>query len=250
MKTLIVLDGEDRVHVQLNRPEVRNAIDDVMASELTEVCADLERHPRILILTGSSEPERGVFAAGADIGQLIERRRDQALRGINSRLFARIADLPMPVIAAIDGYALGGGAELAYAADFRIATARSKIGNPETGLGILAAAGGAWRLAELVGEPVAKEMLLAGRVLTAQEALELHLVTEIHEPAALAAAADTLADRIVSQDPLAIQLTKKVFHAPRAAHPLIDEIAQGVLFESDAKHQRMQAFLEKREAKK
>ena len=83
----------------------------------------------------------------------------------------------MPVIAAIDGFALGGGAELAYAADFRIATPRAKIGNPETGLGILAAAGAGWRLVELVGEPLAKEILLTGKVLDGAEAMAVRLVT-------------------------------------------------------------------------
>jgi enoyl-CoA hydratase len=246
VKTLIVLEDEDRVHVQLNRPDARNAIDDVMVAELHEICVDLERHPRILILSGSSAPDRAVFAAGADIGRLVERTRDDALRGINSQLFTRIASLPMPVIAAMDGYALGGGAELAFAADFRIATPRTTIGNPETGLGILAAAGATWRLVELVGEPIAKELLLAGRVLGAAEALALHLVTELHEPDRLIGAANALADRIARQDPLAIRLTKKVMHAPRAAHPFIDELAQSVLFEAPAKHDRMRAFLDKK----
>src|SRR5690606_8184049 len=138
-----------------------------------DVCALAEREPRVLVLFGHSTPERGVFAAGADIAQLAQRRRADALRGINSGLFRRIAQLPMPAVAAVDGVALGGGAELAYAADFRIATPRARFGNPEPGLGIAAAAGAAWRLAELVGEPVAKEVLLAGRVLTAEEALDL-----------------------------------------------------------------------------
>jgi enoyl-CoA hydratase len=246
VKTLIVLEDEDRVHVQLNRPDVRNSIDDVMVAELHQVCSDLEQRPRILILSGSSEPDRAVFAAGADISRLVERTRDDALRGINSQLFTRIASLPMPVIAAMDGYALGGGAELAFAADFRIATRRTTIGNPETGLGILAAAGATWRLVELVGEPIAKELLLAGRVLDADEAFALHLVTELHEPDQLIVAANALADRIARQDPLATRLTKKVIHAPRAAHPFIDELAQSVLFEAPAKHDRMRAFLDKK----
>ena len=146
------------------------------------------------LLVGSG----GTFAAGADIAQLRERRRDDALAGINSGIFDRIHKLPMPVIALIDGYALGGGAELAYACDFRIGTPTTKIGNPEPGLGILAAAG------------------------------------------------HRLADRITAQAPLAVRLTKSVFHAPRDAHPLIDDIAQAVLFETEEKHDRMTSFLERR----
>jgi len=240
--TLLIEEREDRLTVLLNRPEVRNAIDQTMVDELHLVCAELERNPKVLIIAGTE----GVFASGADIGQLRERRRDDALQGINSTIFVRIAKLPMPVIAALDGYCLGGGAELAYAADFRIGTPSVRIGNPETGLGILAAAGASWRLKELVGEPKAKEILLAGAVLRAEEALRISLITEIHEAPELMDAAHKLADRIGRQDPLAVRITKSVFHAPAEAHPLIDTLAQGILFESQAKFDRMQAFLDKK----
>jgi enoyl-CoA hydratase len=248
--TLLISEGGDRVHVRLHRPEVRNAIDAAMATELHAVCAHLEATPKILILSGTeADPVAGtkaIFASGADIAQLRERRRDDALAGINSGLFDRIAKLPMPVIAALDGFALGGGAELAYAADFRIGTAGLRMGNPETGLGIMAAAGATWRLRELVGEPLAKEILLAGRTLTGSECLRAGLITELVEPATLLEAAHGLADRIARQNPLAVRLTKAVFHSPREVHPFIDNLAQSVLFESGAKFERMQAFLNKR----
>lgn len=243
---LSVEEQGDRVVVLLNRPEVRNAIDQQMVDELHIVCAALEQNPRILIIGGVD----GVFASGADIGQLRERRRDDALQGINSTVFARIAKLPLPVIAAVDGYCLGGGAELAYAADFRIGTPDVKIGNPETGLGILAAAGASWRLKELVGEPVAKQILLAGKILNAEEALAVNLITGIHAAGDLLGAAHSLADRIARQDPLAVRITKSVFHAPAEAHPLIDQLAQGILFESQAKFDRMQAFLDRNAERK
>lgn len=243
--TLKIEERGDRLVVLLNRPEVRNAIDQQMVDELHAVCAALEQTPKVLIIAGTE----GVFASGADIAQLRERRRDDALQGINSTIFVRVAKLPMPVIAALDGYCLGGGAELAYAADFRIGTPGVRIGNPETGLGILAAAGASWRLKELVGEPVAKEMLLAGTVLRAERALALNLITEIHEAPELMEAAHALADRIGKQDPLAVRITKSVFHAPAGAHPLIDQLAQGILFESQAKFDRMQAFLDKKSDK-
>ncbi|MBX3116837.1 MAG: enoyl-CoA hydratase/isomerase family protein [Cryobacterium sp.] len=239
---LRVEERDDRVHVVMNRPEVRNAIDQQMVDELHEVCGRLESEPKLLIISGAG----GTFASGADIRQLRERGRKEALEGINTRIFQRIAALPMPVIAAVDGYALGGGAELAYAADFRIASTRAKFGNPEVGLGILAGAGATWRLLELVGEPVAKEVLLASRILTAEEALALRLVSEVHEPEALISAADALADRILANDPTALMATKRVLAAPRAAHPQIDLDEQAELFESPAKFERMTAFLEKR----
>lgn len=246
---LVAQEQDDRLHISLDRPEVRNAIDATMVEELHAVCSHLERVPKILIISGTTVDGRGIFASGADIAQLRERRREDALAGINSQIFDRLHNLPMPVIAAIDGVALGGGAELAYAADFRIATARLRLGQPETGLGIIAAAGGMWRLRELVGEPVALEILLAGRILDAEEALALHLVTEIHAPEDLLAAAHALADRIAQQDPLAVRISKRVFSAPRSAHPYIDDLAQAVLFESQAKFDRMQAFLDRKNPK-
>lgn len=248
--TLLVEEREDRLAVRLHRPEVKNAIDQTMVDELHAMCAHLERTPKVLILSGTSgDPEtgtKGIFASGADIAQLRERRRDDALAGINSGIFDRIARLPMPVIAALDGFALGGGAELAYAADFRIGTPELRMGNPETNLGIMAAAGATWRLKELVGEPLAKEILLAGKVLRGEDCLRVGLVTELVEGPALLHAAHALADRIAAQDPLAVRISKSVFHAPREAHPIIDTLAQGMLFESPAKFDRMQAFLDRK----
>ncbi|WGW11165.1 enoyl-CoA hydratase/isomerase family protein [Saxibacter everestensis] len=240
--TLIMRETDNGIHIRLNRPEVRNAIDSEMAEELHRVCVLLESDPRVLTIAGSA----GIFAAGADIGQLRERRRADALRGINARLFVRIQQLPMPTIAVIDGHALGGGAELAYACDFRIGSPRTRIGNPETGLGIIAGAGASWRLAELIGEPKAKEILLAGRVLNAEESFELHLLNELVPSDELDAAAESLCEKISRQAPLAVQLTKRALHAPRDAHPLIDEISQAVLFETEEKERRMTAFLNRK----
>jgi enoyl-CoA hydratase len=152
----------------------------------------------------------------------------------------------MPSIALLDGFAIGGGAELAYACDFRLGSTRTRIGNPEPGLGILAAAGATWRLKELVGEAVAKEILLAGRMLTAEESLEVHLLSEVVEPEQLLEAGHRWADRIAGQVPLAVRLTKAVFHAPAEAHPFIDDLAQAVLFETEEKYERMTAFLERK----
>lgn len=239
---LLVEETTDRTVLRLNRPDVRNAIDQQMVDELHAACARLEAEPRVALIIGAG----GTFAAGADIAQLRERRGGDALRGINSGVFDRIRRLPMPTIALIDGYALGGGAELAYACDFRLGTPSAKIGNPEPGLGILAAAGAGWRLAELVGEPVAKEILLAGRILDADEAHAVRLLNEIVGDGDLLAAGHRWADRIVGQAPLAVRLTKSLFHAPREAHPLIDDIAQAVLFETQDKHDRMTAFLKRR----
>jgi enoyl-CoA hydratase len=238
---LLIEEYDDRVVLRLNRPEVKNAIDQATVDALHAACADLERSPRVAVITGAD----GIFAAGADLAQLRGRRRADGPAGINSGVFDRIRRLPMPTIALVDGYALGGGAELAYACDFRIGTPRVKIGNPEPGLGILAAAGATWRLRELVGEPLAKEILLAGRILGAEEAHQARLLNEVVEPADLEAAGQRWVERITRQAPLAVRLAKSVFHAPREAHPFVDDVAQAVLFETQDKHDRMTAFLER-----
>lgn len=244
--TMRITESGDRLYAQLNRPEVRNAIDAQMVAELHEICAHLEAEPKILILSGTSVKGRGIFASGADIGQLRQRRRNEALRGINSAVFDRIARLPMPVIALLDGYALGGGAELAWAADFRIGTPDVKVGQPETGLGIIPAAGALWRLKELTSEAVAKEILFAGRILSADEALAHGLVSSVVAPEDLVDAGHDLAERIGRQDALAVHVAKRVFAMPREAHPYVDDLAQAILFESEEKFRRMQDFLDRK----
>ncbi|HKS47468.1 MAG TPA: enoyl-CoA hydratase-related protein [Amycolatopsis sp.] len=242
-ETLEVTEHADRVVVTLNRPAARNAINAAMIAELHDVCTLLERQPRLLLLTGAG----GTFAGGADIAELRERGRNEALQGINSRLFDRIARLPLPSVAAIDGYALGGGAELAYACDIRLATSSAVFGNPEPGLGILAAAGACWRLAELAGKSVAKQVLLGGRRLGAEEALRFGLVADIVAPEALLDEAHRVLDRMAASSQAALRLTKLVLDAP-GAHPVADDLAQAVLFESEDKRDRMTRFLERRKS--
>lgn len=240
---LKIEDHGTHVLATLNRPDKRNAIDQELIDAFHTLCEQLEEQPRTLVLRG----EGGTFAAGADIAQLRERRADDALAGINTRAFMRIHALPMPVVAVIDGYALGGGAELAYAADIRVGTQSLKIGNPETGLGIIAAAGASWRLRELVGEPLAAELLLTGRVLNAEQALDAGLVTQLHSDADEAlSAAVKIAERIAKLDPAATQATKRVLQAPRNAHPQVDLDEQAILFESPEKMRRMTEFLERK----
>ncbi|WP_394553590.1 enoyl-CoA hydratase/isomerase family protein [Agromyces sp. MMS24-JH15] len=239
---LVIVAGRDRVVATLNRPEARNAIDQAVVDALHALCAQLEAIPRVLILTGAD----GVFASGADIAELRDRRAADALRGINTAAFQRVRALPMPVIAAIDGYALGGGAELAYAADLRLGTPSTRIGNPETGLGIIPAAGATWRLPQLVGEARAAELLLTGRILDADTALAWGLLNAVHPAEELLAAAHALADRIVANDALATRYAKRALQAPAAEHPRLDLESQAELFERPEKHDRMTAFLERR----
>ena len=177
-----------------------------------------------------------MFASGADIAQLCERGRDDALAGINLRLFDRLRGLPMPTIAAVDGYALGGGAELAYTCNLRIATPRTAFGQPEPRLGIIAGAGATYRLVRLVGESVAKQVLLAGVQLSAQRALELGLVHSVVEPGQLLEAARQLAAQMLKSSGIALRMTKLAVDAAPEAHPQIDLAIQAMLFEDDEKY--------------
>lgn len=240
---VLIEEQDDRVVATLNRPEKRNAIDQATIDALHDLCQLLEDNPKTLIITGAG----GIFAAGADIAQLRERGASEALEGINTRAFMRIRELPMPVIAVVDGYALGGGAELAYAADIRLGTQTTKFGNPETGLGIIATAGATWRLREIVGEAIAAEMLLTGRTLNADQSFAARLITHIDDNRDKAMArAHKIADNIAKLGAQATQATKRVHLAPRDAHPEIDLQEQSVLFESEDKQQRMSAFLDRR----
>ena len=230
------------VTVVLDRPEARNALSHAMISVLHNVCADLERNPRPLVLRSSGS----IFAAGADISELLQRDSSAALLGINSTLFSRIHQLPLPTIAVVNGAAIGGGAELAYACDYRLGTSGASFSNPEPSLGIMAAAGATHRLAALIGEGIAKDVLLFGRSLNAEDALRSGLLNRIVAESNVDEAVEELLQRIAGSSALALQLTKTTLHAPLAAHPAIDTVAQAVLFDQPEKHKRMTAFLERK----
>jgi enoyl-CoA hydratase len=242
--SLRIEERADRLVVTLHRPDKRNAIDEAMVAALHEVCGRLEHDPRLLLLTGGSD---GIFAAGADIAQLRGRGRLDALAAINSALFARLRALPLPTVAAVDGPALGGGAELSYACDLRVCTSRAFFGQPEVRLGILAGAGATHRLPALVGEARAKELLFTGRRVAAPEALAIGLVNRVvDEPNDLLGVAHSLLDEIAKASPLALRLTKMAVDAPAGAHPQLDLVSQAVLFEDEDKRRRMTAFLDRK----
>jgi enoyl-CoA hydratase len=189
-------------------------------------------------------PPPGIFAAGADIAELRDRDADAALLGINANLFEKLEAHRWPTIAAIDGAALGGGCELALACDLRIASDRAFFGQPELALGIMAGAGGNWRLAQAAGQQVARRMLYAGARLSAAEALDAGLVDEL--AADPAEAARTLAGAITRQSWRALELTKLALRSHRPATTTFDVAAQALLFTSQDKYDRMTAFLERR----
>jgi len=245
---LIAREGPLAV-LTLNRPEKRNAIDRAMVEALHAALDQLAEDPELgcLILTGAGEQ---AFAAGADIAELRERGRFDALAGINSRLFHKVEQFPTPVIAAIRGWALGGGCELALACDLRVAGESARFGQPEVSLGILPGAGASQRLPRLVGLGVAKELIFTGRIIDAAEALRIGLVSRVVPDDQLLDAARGLAAAITANGTLAVRLAKIALNASHRTGSdvgfTIEALAQASCFESDDKRQRMTAFLEQR----
>jgi enoyl-CoA hydratase len=229
--------------VGLDRPAKHNALDEAMVTRMRTVLDEARRQPCVLVVHSRTP---GMFAAGADIAELVERDADAALRGINARLFEHLERHPWPTVAAVDGPALGGGCELALACDLRLASTRARFAQPELALGIIAGAGANWRLAQTVGLPTARRMLYTGEVLDAEAALRAGLVDAVHEPGALIEEAVALGERIATRSWRALELTKAALGAHRPATTESDLVAQAELFGSEEKHERMTRFLDER----
>ncbi len=236
--------------ITLDRPEVRNAINLQMVEEMHTALEALERREDVhaLVLTGAGGK---AFAGGADIAELRDRRATDAAKAINGRLFSRVERFPRPTVAAVVGFALGGGCELALCCDFRIAGDSSRFGQPEVNLGIMAAAGGTRRLPALVGLAHARRLLLSGAVIDAAEALRIGLVDRVVLDADIPAAVAAWLAPILAAAPEAVRLTKASLLARAhgaSEHHLerLDVEHQMRLFEHPDKLARMDAFLAKR----
>jgi len=238
----------DAVLVTLNAPERRNAIDQQMVDGLHEVL-DAHWHDEsvaALVLTGAGDK---AFAAGADIAQLRERTSRDALKAINSGIFERIEEFPAPVIAAVRGFALGGGCELAIACDLRVLGESARLGQPEVKLGIIPAAGGTYRLPRLIGLGRARELVFTGRLVDAQEALRLGIANVVVADAEVVDKALALAAEIGANGRLAVRGAKRAINAlsrpGQENAQAFESSVQAVLFDSDDKKARMDAFLKK-----
>lgn len=233
--------------VTLRRPDVKNAINKAMVAELTHAFDSMRDSDIGCVILSGAGPD---FAAGADIAELRERKALESLAAINSALFAKIENFPAPVIAAVRGYALGGGCELTLACDIRLAGESAQFGQPEVNLGIIPAAGGTQRLPRIVGLGRAKELVLTGFIIDAQEAYRIGLANKVHPDAEVMAAARKMAITIIKKGPLAVRMAKAALN--QSARMGLDSglafesTAQALLFESEDKHKRMTDFLEKK----
>jgi enoyl-CoA hydratase len=246
----VLVERKEKIAVlTINRPSKRNALNLAVVRALEENLDTLalDGELRALVLRGAGTK---AFVAGADIGELKERGAEESLAGINAKLFQKVEEFPLPIVAACHGWSLGGGMELAMACDIRVASASARFGQPELNLGILPAAGGMHRLPALVGMGMAKDLVLTGRILNADEALRAGLVSRVVSDDRIFEEAIELAKAIANMAPLASKLAKRVMNSLFRVRPdvafSLESAAQAVLFESEEKHKRMQSFLDRK----
>lgn len=246
----ILLDKQNKISViTINRPESLNALNAKTISELSSALEELttDAECRVIILTGSGEKS---FVAGADIKEFSdfgqEKAEELARNGQNS-LFNKIENITKPVIAAVNGFALGGGLELAMACHIRYASENAKLGLPEVTLGLIPGYGGTQRLPKLVGKGIANEMIFSAKMIPAQRAKEIGLVNEVYPVEELLTKTKELANIIAHNSPMAIA---KAIHAVNLSDTdkgFETEIQYfGELFDLDDKKEGVSAFLEKR----
>jgi enoyl-CoA hydratase len=240
--------------ITFQRPKELNALNRRSLEEL-EALLDEARHDdevRVLILTGSGEK---AFVAGADINELARQAplggRETAMYG--QSVFRKIETLGKPSIAAINGFALGGGCELALACSIRLASRTAKLGQPEVKLGICPGYGGSQRLARLCGEGVANELCLTGEMISAEEALRIGLVNHVHEPGELLVAAAAMAKKIAANAPIAVRLTNEAIvragDLPLEQGLALEATLFGLCCATEDMREGTQAFLDKRAAR-
>lgn len=250
-ENLLVQIEQGTMWLTINRPENRNALNQETLQELDDAFrwAEANDAVKVIILQGSGEKS---FAAGADIKQLHERKMLEALIPGMQGLYKKIEQSGKVTIAAVRGYALGGGCELALACDIRIATKKAKFGLPELNLGIIPGAGGTQRLSRIVGKGKALDMILTGKIIDGEEAERIGLASYLTEEEELEQKAEEIAYQVMKKGPVAIKLAKLAIHkgydADIETAMLIEKLAQAVAFGTDDKREGTQAFLEKRQA--
>lgn len=251
----IVYEQKEAVGIiTINREKALNALNSTVLEELDKTLDAVKLDEvRCLILTGAGQKS---FVAGADIGEMssLTKAEGEAFGKKGNDVFRKLETFPIPVIAAINGFALGGGCEIAMSCDIRICSDNAVFGQPEVGLGITPGFGGTQRLARLVGAGMAKQMIYTGRNIKADEALRIGLVNAIHTQEELMPAAEKMAAGIAKNAPIAVRNCKKAINdgldAAMDDAIVIEEKLFGDCFESYDQKEGMAAFLEKRKVEK
>lgn len=251
-KHIIAEQGEGWVLLTLSRPKVLNALNRELLTELNEAITWVEQanEIKVLIITGAGEK---AFVAGADISELRQipsATGAEQLARLGQALFNRIENLSKPVIMAVNGYALGGGCELAMSGDIILAAEHARFGQPEVNLGVIPGYGGTQRLARAVGKNTAKYLCMTGDMIDAQTALSLGLVQKVLPAADLLGEAKRLAQQLAQKAPLAIQYIKKSIHLGTEIDLQtglqLEASYFGLTFNTEDRIEGMDAFLEKR----
>jgi enoyl-CoA hydratase/carnithine racemase len=248
---LIERPASEIVVLRLNRPQVRNALNLAvrvrLADEVTRYAADPDI--RCLIVTGSD----AAFAAGADIGETAQAGPAEVMAANIQKYWRTISECPKPLIAAIEGYALGGGLELALCADIIVVGEGARLGLPEVKLGILPGGGGSQKLARLVGSKRAMLLLLTGRMFSAAEALSMGVISEVAPTGQALPRALEIATEIAAMPPIAVMQIKEIvnagLNAPLDVALALERRAHALQFASRDQKEGMSAFLEKRKPK-
>ena len=248
----IIVRHEGAVAIlQLNRPKVLNALNAALMNEMIDALENLERDETVhcLILTGDEK----AFAAGADIREMADAGPIEMMQRNTVALWARISEISKPIIAAVSGYALGGGCELALSCDIIVASESARFGQPEINLGVIPGAGGTQRLTKTLGKYKAMELALTGRTFTAREAEQMGLVNRVVSDGTCLEEARKLAIEISQSSPLAVKLAKETILKAQESS-LKDGIEFErkcffLLFGSEDQKEGMSAFLEKRKPK-
>ncbi len=247
--TSILVERRGRVGlITLNRPQFLNALNGELLSELLQALSDFDSEDGIgaIVIAGNDK----AFAAGADIKQMASASVVDMLNGTFVELFDGLRRTKKPVIAAVSGYALGGGCELALACDLIVASETARFGQPEVTIGVIPGAGGTQRLAHAVGKALAMEMVLNNRVLTAAEALQFGMINRVAAPDRWLDEAIALAEEIASRAPLAVRLGKeavnRAFELPLSEGLAAERRLFYSLFATQDQKEGMAAFIEKR----
>ncbi len=248
-ESLILVEQDGNVAVVLlNRPKQLNALSDELMEELVGRLVDLDKDEavRCIVLGGSER----AFAAGADIGQLAEASAIGLYYQRRIERWDQIRGLWTPLVAAVSGFCLGGGCELAMACDLIVASETAKFGQPETGLGIIPGAGGTQRLTHAVGKAIAMDVILSGRFLSAREALDAGLVSRVVAKEAWLDEAKRVARDIAAKGPVGTRLAKeavdRAFEAPLSLGVEYERRLLALAFASEDAKEGLQAFVEKR----
>lgn len=248
---MILVETRGRVGlVTLNRPQAMNALNNQLMNEVMDALEAFDRDENVgaMVVTGSEK----AFAAGADIKEMSGKSAREMQEADHVAVFGRIRSVEKPVIAAVSGWALGGGCEIALSCDMIVASESAKFGQPEVTIGVIPGAGGTQRLTRAVGKALAMEMVLNNRTLSAQEALHHGLVNRVVPVSDYLNEALKLADEIASRAPLAVRAAKKMINAAYDS-----SLTEGLaaerqafydLFNTEDQKEGMQAFVEKRKA--